>query len=125
MENGESQLPRKISALNEPRMELLRLVAYLHVRYGNPRSALSYLRVLARMNPLDPGGKRSLALACLRCGDPEGAALAAAEAESMEDTDRGHSASRLLLGLSRMRQGLHEEARKACDGFLEGRVPAI
>lgn len=103
-------------------MEFMKLVAYLHVRYGNPRSALSYLRVLARLSPLDPGIRRSLALAFLRSGDACEAARAAADAETMEDSPRGLAATRLLLGLSRMRLGEHEGAREACDGFLQGRA---
>jgi len=122
-QQATSNSPKRI--LDETGMELLRLVAYLHVRYGNPRSALSYLRVLARIMPGDPGARRSLALACLRCGDPEGAARAAGEAEPMADTDRGRAATRLLLGLSRMRLGQHEGAREACDGYLEGRAATI
>jgi len=110
------------SVLDETGMEFLKLVAYLHVRFGNPRSALSYLRVLARLSPLDPGIRRSLALAFLRCGDAGAAARAATEAETMVDTPRGLSATRLLLGLSRMRLGEHEGAREACDGFLQGRT---
>lgn len=108
--------------LNEARVELLRLVAYLHLRYGNPGSALAYLRIISRILPGDPTVSRSLALAALRSNHPEDAIEAAETALAMKDTEEGLGASHLLIGLSRMRRGEREAASTACEAYLSGKT---
>jgi hypothetical protein len=108
--------------LNEARVELLRLVAYLHLRYGNPGSALAYLRVISRILPGDPSVSRSLALAALRSDHPEDAIAAAETALAMNDTEEGLGASHLLVGLSRMRHGESDAASAACEAYLSGKT---
>jgi hypothetical protein len=117
----DSPSPARTQPLNEARVELLRLVAYLHLRYGNPASALAYLRVISKILPAEPSVSRSLALAALRSGNPKNAIQAAETAIAMSDTEEGMETSHLLLVLSRMRCGEREAASTACETYLSGK----
>jgi Tfp pilus assembly protein PilF len=122
MDPSNPQKHSESNRMDDAGMELLRLLAYLHVRYGNPRSALAYLKVIDRMDPLNPKTLRSLALSYLRSGDPEMAAKAATDAASLDDSPAGHAASQLLMAHSKMHLGQVDQAQKACENFIEGRL---
>jgi tetratricopeptide (TPR) repeat protein len=104
-------------------IELLELVAYLHLRYGDPARALSYLKLLERLLPENPRIMRSLAIAHLRTANPDEASSHASKALSLEDSDRGKTASQLVMGLaSTALAGETQSSSEACDEFCRMRA---
>lgn len=103
--------------LDETESELLSLVAYLHLRYGDPEKATAYLNVLSRMRPDDPVINRSLAILRMRVGDPVGAAEAAERSLTEGADDRGQAASHLLLGIARSLAGDSGRSSESFETF--------
>ena len=109
--------------LQIPQIELLELVAYLHLRYGDPVRALSYLKLLERLLPSNPRIMRSLAMAHLRTSNPKEAASKANHALSLEDSDQGKTATNLVLGLATTAlNGKTPSSSDACEEFLRMRA---
>jgi hypothetical protein len=102
--------------LQIPQIELLELVAYLHLRYGDPSRAQSYLDLLSRLLPANPRIMRSLAIAHLRMSHPDKAMDMAIRAASMEDSDQGRTASQFVLGIASSGRGIEDSA--PCEEFL-------
>ena len=109
--------------LQIPQIELLELVAYLHLRYGDPARAISYLKLLERLLPDNLRIMRSLAIAHLRTANPKEAESHASRALSLEDTARGRTASQFVLGLaSSALTGDTHGSSEACDEFCRMRA---
>jgi len=109
--------------LQIPQIELLDLIAYLHLRYGDPARSLSYLKLLERLLPDSPRIMRSLAIAHLRTSHADESASHATKALSMQDNDRGKTASQFVLGLaSAALSGDTSRPSDACDEFQRMRA---
>lgn len=105
------------SPLEFPQIELLELVAYLHLRYGDPARALSYLKLLIGLLPASARIRRSLAIAQLRLANPDQARESASQAIMLEDSEQGKAASHFVLGVASAASGLTDDAG-ACEEFL-------
>ena len=108
--------------LQIPQIELLELVAYLHLRYGDPVRALSYLKLLERLLPSNPRIMRSLAIAHLRLDHPEQAEASASQAITLDDSDRGRAASQFVLGVALTASGHTDSSPAACEEFRRMRA---
>ena len=111
------------SPLQLPQIELLDLVAYLHLRYGDPARALSYLKLLERLLPDNPRIMRSLAIAHLRTANPGEAEAHASRALSLDDSAWGRTASQFVFGLvSSTLNGNTSGSSEACEEFCRMRA---
>jgi len=105
------------SPLEIQQVELLELVAYLHLRYGDPSRALAYLKLLKGLLPSNPRIMRSLAIAHLRLDHPEMAEESATQAITLEDSVRGRAASQFVLGVASKASAHTDSSPGACEEF--------
>ena len=110
------------SPLEIPQIELLELVAYLHLRYGDPSRALAYLKLLKGLLPSSPRIMRSLAIAQLRMNHPEQAEISATQAIALDDSDRGRAASQFVLGVASTSSNHPDSSSNACEEFRRMRA---
>jgi len=109
--------------LQLPQIELLELIAYLHLRYGDPSRALSYLKLLERLLPGNPRITRSLAIALLRTAKAKEAEHHASRALSLDDSASGRAASQFVFGLvSSALTGNTSGSSDACEEFCRMRA---
>lgn len=114
-------------SLVETETELLALIAYLHLRYGDHSKARAYLKVLARLRPEDPVIDRSLALLHLREGDAVRAEEAATRSLEKSGDDTGKAASHLMLGMARSRMNRTDLSEASFSEFrkLRGQTAPV
>jgi hypothetical protein len=110
------------SPLEIPQIELLELVAYLHLRYGDPSRALAYLNLLKGLLPSSARIMRSLAIAQLRMDHPQLAEESVSQAIALEDSDRGRAASQFVLGVASTASGHAGSTSGACEEFRRMRA---
>jgi uncharacterized protein (DUF58 family) len=105
------------SPLDIPQIELLELVSYLHLRYGDPARALAYLKLLKSLLPSSPRVMRSQAIAHLRLDQPALSESYAGEAIGLDNSDRGRAASQFILGVASSNSAHPDTAAVACQEF--------
>lgn len=100
--------------------EMLQVLGYLYLRFGQYRRALALLQIAAREAPEDPGVLRSLAYALVLNNAPEEALAVIEKLTSLEPSSR--QAARLLESRALLLQGRTSEARRSFRQFVDQRA---
>lgn len=97
--------------------DMLQVLGYLYLRFGQHRRALALLQIAAREAPDDPGVLRSLAYALVLNKAPEEALAVLEKLTSLEPSSR--QAARLLESRALLLQGRISEAQRSFRQFVD------
>lgn len=101
--------------------DLMRLLGHVCLQHGQPLRAMAMFDALHALDPADPLAARSLALARLRCGQPD-AALATLQA--LVDQGDNHAATHVLRAQALLATGHVTASALAMRAYVAARAAA-
>lgn len=114
--------PTPASALAACPADLMRLLGYVYLQHGQPSRAMVMFDALHALDPGDPLAARSLALARLRCGQPD---AALATLHELLDQGDNHAATHVLRAQALLATGQVTASALAMRAYVAARaVPA-
>jgi len=111
--------PALVSALEACPADLMRLLGYVYLQHGQPSRAAVMFDALHALDPADPLAARSLALARLRCGQPD---AALAPLQGLLDQGDNHAATHVLRAQALLATGQVTASALAMRAYVAART---